>query len=361
MKWIKRLLSIWNKSPFLWLLLISSLLLSGFGIAEAEGLYSSYPVDLMREPAGVAVFLGAKDGRYPWDLLRQEAEQAQAADGSEPASDGQGQELNDREASEAAGSQVLDSGAQAAAEQEGADGGGQENGMTVVGSDCQPSQPAETPEDETEPHWEQTYAFEPVTEEYFNDALFIGDSRMVGLEDYAGIADRATFYARTSLTVWQIFAEPKAFVEDKETGRKLTIEEALQKERFGKIYIMVGINELGRGTVESFAKEYENVINRLQELQPEAIIFIQGIMHVGEEKNNTDPIFNNTNIDARNNAISMLANNSNIFYVDGNPEVCDENGNLKKEWSYDQVHLLGVYYNNWKEFLLTKGILREKE
>ena len=35
--------------------------------------------------------------------------------------------------------------------------------------------------------------------------------------------------------------------------QKITIEEALQERQFAKIYLMIGINEMGTGTVETFA------------------------------------------------------------------------------------------------------------
>ena len=39
--------------------------------------------------------------------------------------------------------------------------------------------------------------------------------------------------------------------------------------------------------------------------------------------------------------------------------VCDENGNLHGDWTFDQIHLKAKYYQVWKEFLLDHGIVRE--
>ena len=73
------------------------------------------------------------------------------------------------------------------------------------------------------------------------------------------------------------------------------------------------------------------------------------------KKNESDAIFNNSNINARNHAIATLADNETIFYIDVNEVVCDEEGNLNAEYTFDQIHLLGKYNDLWKQFLLSHG------
>lgn len=191
------------------------------------------------------------------------------------------------------------------------------------------------------------YEFQQVDESYFDDALFIGDSRTVGLRDYTDMSEHADFYCETSLTIYKV-------LEDDFKG-KGTVREALASKDYGKIYIMVGINELGRGTTEDFMSKYTEVIDTLRELEPEAKIFIQAIMRVSGKKDSEDAIFNNSNINARNNAIATLADNKQIFYIDVNEVVCDEEGNLNQEYTFDQIHLLGVHNELWKQFLLAHG------
>ncbi|MCI8673174.1 MAG: hypothetical protein HFI89_06760 [Lachnospiraceae bacterium] len=201
--------------------------------------------------------------------------------------------------------------------------------------------------------------FRSVGEDYFDDALFIGDSRTVGLFEYGRIEDRAQFYAQTSLMIYEVMENPKAIVETDDERGSITVEEALSEHQFGKIYIMLGLNEMGFGTPESFGKAYGAVINRIRQLQPDAVIYIQSIMHVADEKNRTDPVYNNTNIDLRNQPLKQLADNQNIFYLDVNEVLCDETGCLNSEWTFDQVHLKAAYYQIWKEFLLNHAIVRQ--
>ena len=201
---------------------------------------------------------------------------------------------------------------------------------------------------------EKEKEFTTVDDSYFDDALFIGDSRMVGLSQYCEAIDsRATFFAQKSLTIFDI--RNKEWVED-ENGNKMSIATALAGKHYKKIYLMVGINELGTGDEERFREVYSQVIQGLKYLQPDATIFISSIMHVSEEKNNTDVLYNNTNINIRNDAIKGLADNRKVFYLDINEAVDDENGNLKAETTGDGVHLKGACYEPWHQYLLEHGV-----
>ena len=195
-------------------------------------------------------------------------------------------------------------------------------------------------------------ATDTVDATYFADALFIGDSRTVGLSQYCPELDeQAEFYAKVSLTVKAALDKP--FVKTEE-GKK-TVDEMLSDGRqFGKIYIMLGINEVAGGTDESFAADYETMINRIREKQPNAMIFIQSIMHVTKKKSDNDGHINNPRIDGRNAAIARLADAENgIYYVDINQAVDDGEGNLIGDLSFDEVHLKAVSYGLWYDFLKT--------
>lgn len=195
------------------------------------------------------------------------------------------------------------------------------------------------------------YPFVRVDESYFDDALFIGDSRTVGLRDYTDLSEHADFLCKTSLTIYKVMDE-----DFKGMG---TVKEVLLKKDYGKIYLMIGINELGRGTTEDFMAKYTEVVDELHALEPDARIMIQANMKVTAKKSTSDDIFNNSNITARNHAIATLADNETFFYIDMNEAVCDENGDLKEEYTHDQIHLLGKYTELWKEYLLQHGIASE--
>ena len=160
-----------------------------------------------------------------------------------------------------------------------------------------------------------------------------------------------------SLSIHKVLEED--FLKDEE-GNKMTVDEALQNdEPYGKIYIMLGLNEIGTGTTETFVAKYAEVVARIRELQPDAIIYIQGIMHVTQNKSDNDKIFNNPTINERNEALSHLANNVDIFYIDMNEAVDDENGNLLEDLSTDDIHLKASAYERWHQYLLHHAIVKD--
>lgn len=214
----------------------------------------------------------------------------------------------------------------------------------------EPEQPSEAPEEDSpvEP------VFVTVEDDYFSDAVFIGDSRTVGMYEYGELEDISTFYASTGLTVYKIF--DSAIVEVPGQKKKITVEEALQQNSFSKIYLMIGINEMGTGTVETFIQKYKEVVAHLQELQPDAILYIQGIMKVTTERSNQGDYINNEGIEARNEELEKLADNQKIFYLDVNPLICDETGGMVDSYTFDGVHLKAQYVEIWKDYLKQHAI-----
>lgn len=107
----------------------------------------------------------------------------------------------------------------------------------------------------------------------------IGDSRTVGLHDYGGLDDQH-FLATVGMNVYNLWTEKFCEVD----GEKVTLEEALKAKKYGKIYFQIGINEMGRGTLDGFMTAYEDSVEKFRELQPDAVIFVQGIMKVAKKK-----------------------------------------------------------------------------
>jgi len=198
------------------------------------------------------------------------------------------------------------------------------------------------------------YHFTTVTDDYFADACFIGDSRTVGISQYAGI-DNATFLCKTSLSIYD-YDKPKITYEDV----KMSIHDVLAETQFAKIYLMVGINECGTGTPESFYERYRDVVMDIRKLQPEALIFIQGNLFVTQQKSNDGDSITNENIAARNDLIATLANQKDIFYIDINESSLCDDGALISDYTWDQVHVKAQYYPIWKDFLLHHAIIPDR-
>lgn len=192
--------------------------------------------------------------------------------------------------------------------------------------------------------------FKTVDNSYFNDALFIGDSRTVGIRDY-GTLKNADYFCDVGMSTNNIYKKTLSF---KSVG-KVTIEQLLSKKQYGKVYVMLGINEIG-APINNIYNKYLNLINLIRKKQPNAIIFIEGNLHVAAARNNTDKSINNDRINKLNNKISKIANNQNIFYIDINEYFDDANGNLKSDYTSDNTHVYAKYYKNWCQWLKEHGI-----
>lgn len=184
-------------------------------------------------------------------------------------------------------------------------------------------------------------ANKPSTNSYFDDALFIGDSRTVGLRDF-GTLDNATFFATVGMTVQNVMEEK---VNIKDFG-ELTLEKLLSQKQFKKIYVMLGINEMYKD-LEPIIDNYKRLISYIQNKQIFSIIYIQANLHVNENIYKSSQYINNPRIDKFNYETSKLANEKNILYLNINEYFDQEDGQLNATYTSDGAHVFPIYYKDW--------------
>ena len=113
---------------------------------------------------------------------------------------------------------------------------------------------------------------EAVGDEYFRDALFIGDSRTNGLKTSTGL--EATFYSRISLNISQLTKtdDSSRFITVDVDGApvKCNVYEALEYySGYGKVYICMGVCEMGWNE-DIFFDTYRKTIEHIKEKMPNA-------------------------------------------------------------------------------------------
>ena len=180
---------------------------------------------------------------------------------------------------------------------------------------------------------------------YFDDALFIGDSRTVGISEY-GTLQNADYFCNTGLA-------PSKILNEKVGGK--TLEDTLASKKYGKIYLMIGINEVGN-PYDNTAADIEKAVAAIREIQPDALIFLESNLHV--TKSAQSNAISNERIDELNKRIAALADGSTTFYIDVNPLFDDDKGNLREDCSSDGVHVLAKYYQTWCEWLCAMEVSR---
>nr|WP_122012748.1 GDSL-type esterase/lipase family protein [Maliibacterium massiliense] len=189
---------------------------------------------------------------------------------------------------------------------------------------------------------------EGVDMSYFDDAVFIGDSRSQGLEVF-GIFPRSDVFAAQGLSVKELGT--KAFIKLRPDAAPVTVIDALRAKSYGKVYVMLGTTELGWSYPEIFIKEYGAFIDTLRQLQPQAILYVQAILPVSEAKSAAHATCNNVRIGQYNQMLAQLAEEKGVVFLPVGEAVANANGVLPADAGMDGVHLNKTYYLRWQQYL----------
>jgi hypothetical protein len=117
---------------------------------------------------------------------------------------------------------------------------------------------------------EEENKFQTVERDYFDDALFVGDSRTVGLMEYGNL-DNASFFADSGMSVYGL-ALKKITMPGK---GKMTFDQVLEERQYGKIYLMLGMNELGYRFETTKARFEQTVEKYMMHNRRLSFIFVQ--------------------------------------------------------------------------------------
>jgi len=187
----------------------------------------------------------------------------------------------------------------------------------------------------------------PVGDEYFQNTVFIGDSLTDGFRMHAGLSD-ATFLCGTSMTI--------SGLATREWQNGITMLDRIRQGGFKKVYIMLGINEnIVAEYKETFIKSYSELIDTVKSSNPDAVIYIQSILPVSSSRD-ADGRITNAVINSFNDGLYDLSLEKEVFYLDINSSLIDENGQLPENAATDGVHFKKEYYLKWLDYLKTHAV-----
>lgn len=208
-----------------------------------------------------------------------------------------------------------------------------------------------------EPQLPSTYDFAvPVAErpavdvDYFADAAFVGDSRTEGFWLYSGVK-RGRLLSATGLTVFSVDTKTA-------TGGSQSVLDALCSGSFGKIYLAFGLNELGYIDTDSFVQTYCQLIDTIRQTHPNAIIYIQNLIPVNDQKARSSGHKGHVNCDRirlYNELIAQIALEKELPLLDLYSAFAVD-GQLPAEASRDGVHPLPAYYKKQLDYLMTHTV-----
>lgn len=185
-----------------------------------------------------------------------------------------------------------------------------------------------------------SYTIDPnvISVDYYADSAFVGNSFADDLFMY-DLIENADYFTKTGLSV------DEAMTEKTSTGKVPIVEEFNGGKKYKKIFMVFGENELGWISGESFAEQYGELIDKVQEYQPQSEIYLLGITPVTKKASeaNIDNT-NNEQIKVYNELIKQLAARKNSTYADLYKAVADSEGNLPVGAATDGVHFGKDYY-----------------
>ena len=200
-----------------------------------------------------------------------------------------------------------------------------------------------------------------VEDDWFSDAVFIGDSRTDGLRLYSGIRD-ADFLAYKSLMIFHVVGNDQ--VDRREVplngvGEKKTVLEWLEEKQYAKVYLMFGVNELGYGDDGAFTDAFSRTVDEIRARQPEAVLYIQSLVPIEPEKaHKTNPAswLNNDNVARYNGLLRQVCADKGVVYVDVASALVNDAGNLPPEGTTDGIHFTRSWYEKWYAYLKTHTV-----
>lgn len=214
-----------------------------------------------------------------------------------------------------------------------------------------------------------TYEYTQVDDSYFNDAVFIGDSISYGFELYVTekrangetVLGEAQFLTSGSLSygnsLWDVSDES---VHPTYNGEKMKLEDTIAQIKPGKIFILLGTNDVALYGVEQTIANADTEISRMLEASPGAEIFIISTTpKYSPAESDVDGALNNADIDALNVAMRQFAVEKGYNFMNIAPLFKDETGGLAADYCSDKegmgIHFTSAAYDIWLNFLYSYG------
>lgn len=191
----------------------------------------------------------------------------------------------------------------------------------------------------------------PVSASWFDDACFIGHSILESLGPaFGNYFPESDFFVRGGISCKALLEYSQFAYGTNQTG---TISQALGAKTYGKIYIMLGINEIG-GTTKEFIGYMTSLIDIVKATQPHTDIYLLSVTPVTRDR--VDPAYAPDNIVAFNDALQQLSLDEDCYYLDLFGQVVDDDGYAEETYMYDSVHFNHEGNRTIQSYLMTHTV-----
>lgn len=209
-----------------------------------------------------------------------------------------------------------------------------------------------------------TVSNEPVDGEFFDDAVFIGDSVSLKLNYYVDkIRDNigleclgdATFLCSGSLSfgnsLWDIDAENN--VHPSYQGTQYLLPDGVQATGKSKVFIMLGMNDFSLYGIDDTITNAKTMIDAIIEKNPNATIYLQSVTPILKTAQYGD--FTNANVEELNKRYKALCEENGWNFLDVASVLKDEEGCLPANYCSDPdaqgIHFTDEACEIWINYL----------
>lgn len=172
-------------------------------------------------------------------------------------------------------------------------------------------------------------------DDFFKNAAIVGNSLVEGLRMYSDLST-ITYYSGTSMSVV--------------SAMKDEIPNLITKQ-YGRIYIELGINELG-SNADTFKENYGKMLDTIRAAEPDAGIYILSILPVSQSKSDEGQ-FTIDRVKDFNAKLYELCSEKECYYMDVFSALAGSDGYLPADETWDGVHLTPDTYAIWENYMRT--------
>ncbi len=199
-----------------------------------------------------------------------------------------------------------------------------------------------------------TRTVEDLKMSFYNNCAFAGNAVADTIATY-NILENTDYYSHVNADVSNVYTLTT-------NGSTTSIVEQFKSKKFKKVFLCFGEKELESGNSSQFRVDYEDLVQKIKEYQPNTTIYLVGIPPVTSIV--SDAAVNGVSmsrINSYNKKIMSLAKSEEVYYIDSVDALGDNKGFLPQGVSYDGINLNRdavidlLYYGAKKAYIPTQA------
>jgi lysophospholipase L1-like esterase len=191
-----------------------------------------------------------------------------------------------------------------------------------------------------------------VTEDYYADTLFAGDSRMGALALYGTHPTAEVEY----VTSFNLMLIQTMKIDGREDGA--TLYDVLSTTTKNNIYLLFGINGIRNRTFDPWAEQFQSLLTMLKTNNPEVNIYIILAYHPDYISGLDDEQLT-TQLQDINTHMINLATGNYCYYLNADYALAGDDGKIRPEYVADGLHLQPSGAHVLEDFIATHVVRRE--